>query len=206
MKRASSKFLSARTYLSFIPCVFVAIFWMRSYRRIDWMCINRNVKPVPPDAVGWTGNVAERQFFALQFSGHIYFVVQKFVPCSFAQTGFHLYSESDAELGQYIREKRFPGPSATSISQWTRLPGLKIDYQDNQVRVAHWLLFCITAILPAIRLNAWNRRRIRHKNGYCAGCGYDLRATPDHCPECGTVVGNITPAAGDDIAQMRGLR
>ncbi len=48
------------------------------------------------------------------------------------------------------------------------------------------LLNTILCIVLLIRLRAeWERARV--KPGYCTTCRYDLRATPERCPECGTI-------------------
>ena len=54
--------------------------------------------------------------------------------------------------------------------------------------VPHWFLACLCAVLPALwAREAVLRRRAarRGEHHLCTRCGYDLRATPERCPECG---------------------
>ena len=54
--------------------------------------------------------------------------------------------------------------------------------------VPYWMITSVALLLPAVRLKAWRRdRRMRRRTarGLCPRCGYDLRATPQRCPECG---------------------
>jgi hypothetical protein len=51
----------------------------------------------------------------------------------------------------------------------------------------HGLVVAVSAILPAWRVLRMIKRRRRSLIGLCPTCGYDLRATPERCPECGVV-------------------
>jgi hypothetical protein len=46
-----------------------------------------------------------------------------------------------------------------------------------------WAATLLTAVVPA----SWVLSRKKVGGSLCATCGYDLRATPERCPECGTI-------------------
>jgi hypothetical protein len=48
-----------------------------------------------------------------------------------------------------------------------------------------WFVALVLAAPSAIWLV---RSKRMHVAGFCRKCGYDMRATPDRCPECGTAV------------------
>jgi hypothetical protein len=62
------------------------------------------------------------------------------------------------------------------------------DPNATEYWLPHWLPFAVFALLP-LRWG-WEMRRHRRwaecaRLGVCPTCGYDLRATPARCPECG---------------------
>ncbi len=53
-----------------------------------------------------------------------------------------------------------------------------------------WVVFpAMTIVVMNVFSNVARRRRLRLAvvAGRCYQCGYDLRASPDRCPECGTM-------------------
>ena len=58
--------------------------------------------------------------------------------------------------------------------------------------VRYWVALTAFGVAPlaaAIRYGVRAAKRRRRGKSSCRVCGYDLRATPDRCPECGTAGG-----------------
>jgi hypothetical protein len=56
-----------------------------------------------------------------------------------------------------------------------------------QVVIPYWAIWLATSIFPSAWLLSDRARRRRLRRGLCGVCGYDLRASPGQCPECGAL-------------------
>jgi hypothetical protein len=52
-----------------------------------------------------------------------------------------------------------------------------------------WFVIALFTVLPVVSAFVFARKRSRRHHNRCLACGYDLRASIDRCPECGTPIG-----------------
>jgi hypothetical protein len=74
-------------------------------------------------------------------------------------------------------------------SAWPTEPDYSFNLFDFTIPFAG--IIVIASIWPLVTVILWSRQRVfayrTNQIGRCAKCGYDLRATPHRCPECGEV-------------------
>jgi hypothetical protein len=73
-------------------------------------------------------------------------------------------------------------------------------YHDFEfgIWIPYWWFLVLSVPLPLWVMTVDRRRRVRdsrRRHGQCEECGYDLRASPERCPECGAVATNVSSAA-----------
>jgi hypothetical protein len=159
------------TILSILLFCAFAILWIRSYYRVD--------------AIGGSRKNSRWHIGLSSMKGA---VSVNFTTLNrpFAESSFHYYG------GDPSRSISFPGmhqlgPFAYTDQTTTYLPSSGLIRRDRVVEFPHWIILIATAILPAfgMRRGFRDRAKLLASSHACSKCGYDLRATPTRCPECG---------------------
>ena len=120
----------------------------------------------------------------------------------FAVPGFHFASEH----GMFgVLHLAYPAPGnppfisgvehklihrnlAFRIESTNVYPDSKTVLRGKTIQVQYWVvLLAIAAAFSLIARRAFVHHRARHRLNHrlCPVCGYDLRASPERCPECG---------------------
>jgi hypothetical protein len=191
--RKRRRLLNLSTVLSLLLCVALAALWVRSYWRCDSIGWARNNLGDPHtnesilvedvyaafecgkatlrwwryESSEWTGSVNEPGFRA------------ESRPCRRYGSDFSAESDFGCWLHRSIAGVQLHAASVNEPDAF------RSRFHVWRVGIPLWLLVAATAVAPGWRALAHIRRRRLKGSGFCRHCGYDLRATPDRCPECG---------------------
>ncbi len=98
-------------------------------------------------------------------------------------------------IGYGMQRWRFAGFARGDIQSSFGTGELAYKFRDDYWTVPYWILVLVASAYPAFWIVGCIRRRVarvRVERGQCPSCGYDLRASPARCPECGK---SAAPAA-----------
>ena len=150
--------LNLLSVLSLLPCLISSLLWVRSYRYTDWFA--------------WPWSATRHAQLYSAYGGLSYFDLSTRTPGEWVSG----YSN------RYIEPKDRNGSLAGN-----GFAGFRV-YHGGKVRfwtAPYWFIGGVTALWPLARLARARRARRRRASHQCPSCGYDLRATPERCPECG---------------------
>jgi hypothetical protein len=182
MKRFRRWLLYMIAAMSLLLCMASLALWARSYWYVDELTIDR------PGSRMYYYFVSYPSELFLQFA-------RCDKPNDPAGPGVTLYTDGLGPAGFPVGVSEIVGPSCPTIMgfdwYWDQWPESNV--RPLTMKVPFWAVSLLLAISPAAagwkakRAIARSRAARRIAAGCCIQCGYDLRATPDRCPECGTV-------------------
>ena len=174
--------------ISLLLCIAVCTLWIRSY----WL----------GDTVTWANADGHRRIRTASGSLSIHLALEDWstVPARFQPLRYQR-DDWSTPMNWHVFLSPNPGNVHTSWEfagfAWYQLRNTRTGARSVISVTPFWSLALVTAVPPLI----WVTRRLRDRRrraqaGLCPTCGYDLRATPDRCPECGASPSHIpAPAA-----------
>ena len=158
---------------SLLLCLATAALWVRSYCVYDWFHAHRRE----------ADDAREDHYCVFIWSYHGSSPAPRLVRAA--------RDRRDSAMGvQSNSRSEFRGVFPTGFGlNADRVVDHGYGFNYRSWHLPDWSLVSAFAVLPLIatlrQIRAVHRRRRRSRRGCCPACGYDLRATPGRCPECG---------------------
>ena len=176
--------------LSLLLCAAVGVLWVRSYWVGDMLRWNDRGEEV--------GRFVDRNVRLYSGQGGVCVFLDRLEVSGQSEGARTLAAAIKERVASYAeptaRTRRSVLPEGARAGFYFRtssdthdFDGAPIHSTNAVVAAPFWPLAMLLAALPAV----WLRRRIgsmvrARRPDLCRRCGYDLRATPGRCPECGT--------------------
>jgi hypothetical protein len=171
--------VGSMTLLSLLSCIATCALWVRSYSTKDQIAAYRKYRYSARLADGCV--ICEKCECSAEFTGENgpAFDLVDYSP----SWKFSIHRPSP-DPNNECEDSPYDDPANGTPSRPT---------QETRIELGHvpmWPIAAATAIPPLLafrRLVQSGRRANALKANRCPICGYDLRATSDRCPECGTI-------------------
>jgi hypothetical protein len=175
--------------LSLVLLVATVAAWVRSYWVGDYIRVHA--------PIGSGGSVGHRITHFWSAGGQVKVErVDVTMPATPANEDFAIFGAFSSRAWDVTepepRDFFYPPQGPTDV-----LAGLRVATHDRQVGSATvrgwgvivplWLPVLLLTLPTVATVRSRRRRKANARAGLCPQCGYDLRATPARCPECGMV-------------------
>ena len=178
------------TLFSLILCLAAAGLWARSDRSdaLQWQVRSEHnpTSITPSMAAMLRSKFGYVQFFRIETylvggDRGKFFFAHEFRPAPKPEQGLNYLDYSPSMTAEIIGG-RVRSTGGLTFTSWEFGP-----HKYRGVSVDLWPVVTLAALLPGLYLTRLIIRRRTTKLGHCPNCNYDLRATPDRCPECGAI-------------------
>lgn len=208
MKR---RFFNAFTLLSTLACMTIIAFWVRSYFVADVMAASMTETSKPPlscktvwELSSLRGNfnfTRTRNAVVYRFPWYRSLDLRSFQidrrPPKWEKRTYSVIGWRQHRLAE---EPRWAPEPHTGLQQVMSSGGKIYATVRDGAQVKCGFVALPFAILPTWWLAMGFRRHVRKRQGHCYQCNYDLRASSERCPECGTpVVRPITAGPSPEL-------
>ena len=181
--------------LSLLLCVAACALCVRSYGRAD--VVGRAVfRGTVDDGATWEGHIrSNRGALTVVSHSHRFRYTRDPNPNGPVPLHWHAHPADPtfgpAQMGGLISPRPLAraGFAVARIETDSTTPvGDSSSRRYYALALPHWAVALVALMLAVpwlAQLIATRRRRCRSRLGLCPACGYDLRASPGRCPECG---------------------